>query len=201
MLNFHLLPTHTYSLVYIWFELKTPSYIFCPVSAPNIHNLLLVPIVPLSLSEFSERQKVGSDYLYRWSSLYALHSTWVQTGEPRGRWWADTAGRVGVPANESVMNTCDMCRVLMNLQLNFGLLKENHRCSGIWTINAVWLLKNRPPLSDFMLFQRRWFRCIAIFFDFPRVEVVMCSCVIVSSTSAVTRLSHYTEPQHNKLNS
>ena len=94
-----------------------------------------------------------------------------------------------------------MCRVLMNLELNFGLLKENHRCSGIWTINAVWLLKNRPPLSDFMLFQRRWFRCIAIFFDFPRVEVVMCSCVIVSSTSAVTRLSHYTEPQHNKLNS
>ena len=202
MLNLHLQPTHTFSLVYIWFELKAPSYIFCPVSAPNIHNLLLVPIVPLSrLNPFKVLRETKS-----WVRLFvlmviALHFTWVQTGEPGGRWWADTAGRVGVPANESVMNTCDMCRVLMNLQLNFGLLKENHRCSGIWTINAVWLLKNRPPLSDFMLFQRRWFRCIAIFFDFPRVEVVMCSCVIVSSTSAVTRLSHYTEPQHNKLNS
>ena len=193
MLNLHLQPTHTFSLVYIWFELKTPSYIlqrkiFCPVSALNIHNLLLVPIVPLSrLNPFRVLRETKS-----WVRLFvlmviALHFTWVQTGEPRGRWRTDSAGRVGVPATYRQFDKY-MCRshvVVRDLEL-------------IICINAVFRLQIGHHLAVLCYFRNVGEGHCNIL---PRVEVVMCSCVIVSSTSAVTRLSHYTEPQHNKLNS
>ena len=152
MLNFHLQATHTFSLMYIWFKLKALSTFSKGrfSSPPHCHSLPCVrskypqstpgpncPIVKTQLFQFSEeRQEVVPLFV---SMVIALHFTWVQTCEPGGRWRADTAGRVRIPATcvfiESSMNSnrcrcrgqgCRVCVghiVVRNLELNLGLSK------------------------------------------------------------------------------